>query len=81
MRKELNRVTRADVAREADVSETIVSYVINGNRYVDDAKRRRVEAAVKKLHYSPNAMARALKGKKNKPYFIHRRRYYERTLR
>ena len=64
MRKELNRVTRADVAREADVSETIVSYVINGNRYVDDAKRRRVEAAVKKLHYSPNAMARALKGKK-----------------
>lgn len=53
MRKELNRVTRADVAREADVSETIVSYVINGNRYVDDAKRRRVEAAVKNCTIVP----------------------------
>lgn len=29
------RVTRTDVARYANVSETIVSYVINNNRYVD----------------------------------------------
>jgi len=58
------RSTRADVAREAGVSETIVSYVMNANRYVDDEKRRRVKAAVKKLYYSPNSMARALKGKK-----------------
>ena len=28
------RVTRADVAKEAGVSETIVSYVVNNNRYV-----------------------------------------------
>lgn len=38
--------TRADVAREANVSETIVSYVMNNNRYVAAEKRRRVlEAA------------------------------------
>ena len=58
------RVTRADVAREAGVTETIVSYVINANRYVDSEKCRRVKAAIKKLHYIPNTMARALKGKK-----------------
>lgn len=64
-------VTRKDVAREANVSETIVSYVINGNRYVNKEKRRRVEEAVQKLHYKPNTIARALKGKKlNQIVFI-----------
>jgi len=57
------RVTRADVAKYADVSETIVSYVINNNRYVDKEKRKRVEEAIKKLNYRPNYIARALKGK------------------
>lgn len=58
------QVTRKDVAREANVSETIVSYVMNNNRYVDKEKRKRVEEAVKKLGYRPNNIARALKGKK-----------------
>jgi len=57
------QVTRRDVAREANVSETIVSYVINNNRYVDKEKRKRVEQAIKKLNYRPNNIARALKGK------------------
>lgn len=57
------RVTRADVAKLADVSETIVSYVINNNRYVSKEKRKRVEDAIKKLNYRPNYIARALKGK------------------
>ena len=35
------RVTRADVAKEAGVSETIVSYVVNNNRYVAKDKRTR----------------------------------------
>ena len=60
-----DRVTRADVAKMAGVSETIVSYVINNNRYVAKEKRQRVEAAVKALNYRPNNMARALKGKKS----------------
>lgn len=54
------------VAAEAGVSETIVSYVINNNRYVDAEKRRSVQAAIKKLGYRPNAIARSLKLKRSK---------------
>lgn len=57
------KVTRADVARRAGVSETIVSYVINNNRYVKNEKRQKVEKAIRELHYQPNSIARALKGK------------------
>ena len=57
-------VTRKDVARRAGVSETIVSYVLNNNRYVEKGKRERVLQAVKELNYQPNRIARALKGKK-----------------
>ena len=57
-------VTRKDVAQRAGVSETIVSYVLNNNRYVDKNKRERVLQAVKELNYHPNSIARALKGKK-----------------
>lgn len=56
-------VTRKDVAKLAGVSETIVSYVLNNNRYVAQEKRERVLAAVSQLHYRPNSIARALKGK------------------
>lgn len=59
-------VTRADVAKKAGVSVTIVSYVLNNNRYVDQDKRERVLQAVKELNYTPNAAARALKGKGSK---------------
>jgi len=59
----VKRPTRADVARLANVSETIVSYVINGQRYVDSQKRKRVQEAIKALNYRPNNIARALKGK------------------
>ncbi len=62
---ELKTITRKDIAREAGVTETVVSYVINGNRYVKEEKRKRVQEAIAKLGYRPNAMARALKGKKS----------------
>lgn len=58
-----NRVTRADVAKLAQVSETVVSYVLNGNRYVRQDKRERVEQAIQSLQYQPNPVARMLKGK------------------
>ncbi len=58
-------VTRKMVAEEAGVTETIVSYVINNNRYVNGEKRRRVLDAVKKLGYRPNVAARMLKLKKS----------------
>ncbi len=63
MSKPFKRVTRADVAALAGVSETIVSYVINNNRYVDKTKRQLVEQAIRELNYRPNNIARALKGK------------------
>lgn len=65
-------VTRKDVAQRAGVSETIVSYVLNNNRYVDKTKRERVMQAVKELNYHPNSIARALKGK-NEPYCLYSR--------
>ncbi len=63
MGKQFQRVTRADVAAHAGVSETIVSYVMNNNRYVDKTKRALVEQAIRELNYRPNNVARALKGK------------------
>ena len=65
MAESKERVTRADVAKMAGVSETVVSYVINNNRYVAMEKRKRVEEAVKALNYRPNNIARALKGKQS----------------
>lgn len=58
-------VTRKDVAQYAGVSETIVSYVINDNRYVAKEKKERVLDAIEKLHYRPNTVAQMLKGKKS----------------
>ena len=39
MESRQRKVTRKDVAEEAGVSETIVSYVLNKNRYVKEEKR------------------------------------------
>ena len=50
------KVTRKDVAREAGVSETIVSYVLNKNRYVKEEKRQRVLEVVEKLQYHPTIL-------------------------
>jgi LacI family transcriptional regulator len=53
--------TRADVARLADTSTAVVSYVVNdGPRPEAAATRERVRAAITELGYRPNAVARAL---------------------
>jgi len=49
-----------DVARYARVSVFTVSAVVNNNASVSPTLRRRVEAAVKKLNYRPNLLARGL---------------------
>ena len=51
-------VTIHDVARYAGVASMTVSRVVNGNSYVSDAMRERVQAAIKVLNYSPNLSAR-----------------------
>jgi LacI family transcriptional regulator len=55
-------VTRDEVAREAGTSSAVVSYVINnGPRNVSESARTRVLAAIEKLNYRPNAVARSLR--------------------
>jgi LacI family transcriptional regulator len=54
-------VTQDDVARQAGVSRSIVSYVINnGPRNVSEETRNRVLAAIKELGYRPNKHAQML---------------------
>jgi DNA-binding LacI/PurR family transcriptional regulator len=57
------RVTSIDVAREAGVSQTTVSYVLNdvADQKISAGTRRRVLAAVEKLGYTPSAAARTLR--------------------
>jgi LacI family transcriptional regulator len=56
------KVTRADVARLAGVSEAVVSYVVNeGPRPVAVATAARVRDAIAALGYQPNPSARALR--------------------
>lgn len=58
-------VTRHDVAVEAGTSDAVVSYVLNnGPRGVAPATRARVEAAMAKLDYRPNSLARSLASRK-----------------
>lgn len=59
------KVTRADVAKLANVSPTIVSYVLNDSNYVSEEKKKSVLAAVEELGYIPNPLARGLRTKKS----------------
>ena len=53
--------TITDVAREAGVSASTVSHVINETRYVSDEVKQRVRAAMEALNYQPNVIARSLR--------------------
>lgn len=55
-----------DVAKEAGVSKSTVSRVINGDTNVKEETRNAVEAAVKKLNYSPSYMAQAIRTRKTR---------------
>lgn len=54
------RVTIREVGARAGVSMNTVSRVLNGKGDVSQETRRRVEAAIADLGYTPNAIARAL---------------------
>ena len=54
-------VTIRDVAREAGVSITTVSRVLNGREDVDDATRARVQQVIERLRYMRNTNASSLK--------------------
>ena len=60
------RYTIEDVAKEANVSISTVSRVLNNNYPVKKETRQRIEEAIKKLDYKPNPLARGLvSGKSN----------------
>ncbi|WP_020591943.1 LacI family DNA-binding transcriptional regulator [Kiloniella laminariae] len=54
-------VSIKDVAREAGVSVSTVSHVLNNTRYVTPATAERVQQIVNFLGYQPSSLARALK--------------------
>lgn len=54
-------VTIRDIARDAGVSTTTVSHVVNGTRIVSAAVKARVDASIENLGYVPNAAARSLR--------------------
>jgi LacI family transcriptional regulator len=57
---QVRSATLADVARLAGVSAMTVSRVINSPDSVSDDTRRRVQAAMDRLRYRPNPLARGL---------------------
>ncbi|MGN0728833.1 LacI family DNA-binding transcriptional regulator [Treponema sp.] len=62
MKKTKSSVTQNDVAREAGVTRSMVSYVISGNsdRSVAPETRKRILDAIERLGYRPNKAAQAL---------------------
>ncbi|RKP52516.1 LacI family DNA-binding transcriptional regulator [Trinickia fusca] len=61
------RATISDVAREAGTGKTSVSRYLNGETNVLSSDLRgRIEAAIKRLDYRPNQMARGLKRGRNR---------------
>ncbi|MFC4802241.1 LacI family DNA-binding transcriptional regulator [Neobacillus sp. GCM10023253] len=61
----MEKVTMADVAREAGVSKSTVSQYLNKRyEYMADKTRAKIEEAIEKLGYQPNIIARSLKQKR-----------------
>lgn len=52
----------SDVARLAGVGNATVSRVLNGHEHVSEETNRRVKQAISDLSYTPNRIARSLKG-------------------
>lgn len=55
--------TLKDVAKEAGLTVTTVSRVLNNRGYISDNARQSVAEAMKKLNYRPNELARSLQNK------------------
>ena len=60
MRERVNRITIADVAREAGVSRQTVSRVLNDKDEIRASTRESVMRVIERLGYSPSGVARSL---------------------
>lgn len=58
--------TIADVAREAGVSVSTVSYALSGARPIRPETRERIQESMRRLGFQPNAMARSLASRRSK---------------
>ena len=56
------QTTLSDIAKLAGVAPMTVSRVVNGNGYVGQEMRRKIEKVIADLQYSPNRLTRSLKG-------------------
>lgn len=64
-------VTMSDVAREAGVALSTVSYMLSGDKPVAAATRARIETAMHQLGYRPNAIARSLASRRTRILALH----------
>ena len=60
------KVTIKDVAKEANVATSTVSRVLADSDKISDKTKERVNAAIKKLNYTPNIIARGLANNKTR---------------
>jgi LacI family kdg operon repressor len=61
----MEKVTMADVAKEAGVSKSTVSQYLNKRfEYMSEKTKLKIEEAIEKLGYQPNYLARSLKQKR-----------------
>jgi len=60
------RPTIRDVARAAGVSNATVSNYLNEKGYLSEETRQRVVAAVEALHFTPNALVRAIRHRRTR---------------
>ena len=63
--------TMNDVAREAGVALSTVSYMLSGDKPVSARTRERIEQAMKELGYRPNAIARSLASRRTRILALH----------
>lgn len=54
------KVTIKDVAKEANVATSTVSRVLSNSPRISEETKKKVNAAIKKLNYTPNVVARGL---------------------
>lgn len=60
------KVTIKEVAKEANVSPSTVSRVISDSSQISEETKEKVRAAINRLKYRPNAIARSLANKKSR---------------